>query len=163
MYDLNPMQGYASAPAYTARTAVYSERSLYMKSEPPSGEHFKYFNTRNVPRVYDKMKKFDVPLIKLSTAYIPGSSTTVEFIPNNFINPHPQKISTNEEIWDYIEEIFKHMELNMPDITLDICSRNKLKKIKEKLGGRWSEGIQGFCINSPRNWSRHVFIIKSNR
>jgi len=80
----------------------------------------------------------------------------VNFSTNNIVKPHPQKITSNEEIMEYIQETFSYLELEMPEFTLEICDRDTLKKRKKQLGGSWNEGIQGFCLS--KDTMNHIFI-----
>jgi len=157
-----PSPTYLNSPATYAKP-MQQDPTFYERAEANQPNYGK-IDEVDAMEGYKKMKPAYEGTSLFSGGYGLNSyrmNTTPESQNNSFqieqfVKPHPQKVTSNEEIMGYIEEVFSYMEIDMPQFSLEICDRDLLKKRKIQFGGIWKEGIQGFC-HKFRSMN-HIFV-----
>ena len=87
-------------------------------------------------------------------------SKTYYFTPKMFLKPSRREtpiISTTEQVRELINETFLLMlkkELSQ-NISINVCTKEELKQMHSRFGS-WSDGIQGFAINSKK--LKQIFV-----
>ncbi len=132
---------------------------LISKSENYNGQ------TENLPIEYRGQHK--TPIIYPADNYNPDvtkPSKTYYFTPKLFLKPSRREtpiINATEQIRELIEETFALMlSKKLPqNISINVCTKEELKQMHSRFGS-WSDGIQGFAINSKK--LKQIFVKNSH-
>ena len=86
------------------------------------------------------------------------------FSPNTFLIPYrpaTQFIEDAEEIEDHIKEAFEATTgKELPkNIMINVVEKEELKRIHKRNSGKWSDGIQGFALNTE---IKQIFVKKND-
>src|SRR3989344_6198664 len=91
-------------------------------------------------------------------------SKTYYFTPKMFLKPSRREtpiINATDQIRELIEEAFALMlSKKLPqNISINVCTKEELKQMHSRFGS-WSDGIQGFAINSKK--LKQIFVKNSH-
>ncbi len=78
--------------------------------------------------------------------------------------PETQFIETSEEVQEHIKESFRLTTgKELPkNIVITVVDKEELRRIHESNNGQWSEGIQGFAMQSPQRKIKQIFVKKND-
>ena len=132
-----------------------AQASAYFSSlESAVVSYAKAEESRTIERVSYVQRQALYQFLPLSKTYTQEQNTTYTVIEHGaFLNPQrppAQFVNTTEDVQAHIDTIFRLTTgEDLPkNITIRTLSREELKAEHERLGSRWSEGIQGFALNT---------------
>jgi hypothetical protein len=99
------------------------------------------------------------------TNYFTPKTPTINHTPDNFLalyRPQTQFVDDAEQIESFVKETFeKTMNKPLPNnIIIRVLDKEDMQRIHETNTGTWSDGIQGFSINSKP--LKQVFVKKGD-
>ena len=91
---------------------------------------------------------------KLSQSYFTNSPFLLQSIETKFIGDV-------KDISEHIEKAFRIItgEEFPDDISIHVCSKERLKEFHNEVGGSWSNGISGFAVNRKKSGQRSEIFV----
>ncbi|MBI1969820.1 hypothetical protein HYS48_03945, partial [Candidatus Woesearchaeota archaeon] len=151
---------FAAAPVqpYNLEAAVMQEYNPVMMHSEARVEH--------APLQLYPTVHYRFPETSYAGGYGVSKTSAEHFSPEPFLKPWrpvARFIGSAEEIQQYLEEAFeKTTGKKLPeDMVISVLPKEEMQEKHALLGGIWSEGIQGFCLNN-RLFGDNFIVVKQN-